>query len=203
MNNELENEIESQSHILREEKEKESQILEGFIKMNKVMEMCGLPLNIFLELASSIERMFYSTRRRGPLPKISMKYSLFLLLCTYRSGDILDRLSAMFRIKKSTLDETISRTRSLLNSVLLERWGNLPKPVPLGGVDNALKNVGLTVDCTSFQVYRPTGRFEEAKKYFDYKNSIYALKKEIAVMPKPPYFALFYSSGDPGCNKMF
>ena len=161
--------------------------------------MCGLPLNIILELSASVERMFYSTRRRGPLPKISIKDSLFLLLCTYRSGDILDRLSAMFRIKKSTLDDTIGRTRKLLNATLTERWRNLPRPVPLNEVDKLLKKVGLIVDCTSFQVYRPTGRFEEAKKYFDYKNSIYALKKEIGIMPKSPYFALFYSDGDPVC----
>ena len=42
------------------------------------------------------------------------------------------------------------------------------------------------------------GRFEEAKIYFDAKNGIYALKKEIAVSASPPHYALFFQEAQVG-----
>jgi hypothetical protein len=54
------------------------------------------------------------------------------------------------------------------------------------------RHVALLGDSTSLEVYRP-GRFEEAKAYWDGKNGIYALKKEVCVMASPPHFAMFAS----------
>lgn len=53
----------------------------------------------------------------------------------------------------------------------------------------------MCVDTTSQEVYRPKGRFEEAKHYWDAKNHIYALKKQVAVMAHEPHYALFLSPG--------
>ncbi len=54
--------------------------------------------------------------------------------------------------------------------------------------------IGLLVDTHSWEVFRPTGRFEEAKKYFDAKNWMYALKFEIACMAAPSHYAMFSSN---------
>jgi len=48
------------------------------------------------------------------------------------------------------------------------------------------------------EVFRPRGRFEEAKIYFDGKNKIYAIKKEVAVLAYPPYYGLFFQKGQVG-----
>lgn len=58
--------------------------------------------------------------------------------------------------------------------------------------------IALDVDSTSLEVFRPTGRFEEVKSYWDAKNCIYALKKEVAVMASAPHYALFVQKGYPG-----
>ena len=44
------------------------------------------------------------------------------------------------------------------------------------------------MDSTSLEVFRPKGRYEEVKSYYDVKNGMYALKKEVAVMASPPHF---------------
>ena len=47
------------------------------------------------------------------------------------------------------------------------------------------------------------GRYEEKKKYYDKKNGIYALKKEVAISSNAPYFALFIGKGVPGATHDF
>ena len=75
---------------------------------------------------------------------------------------------------------------------LRKRWQPKPRPKPL---DSSYPYIGLLVDSTSIEVYRPRGRFEEAKTYFDAKNGIYALKKEVAVSASPPHYALLAQVG--------
>jgi hypothetical protein len=58
--------------------------------------------------------------------------------------------------------------------------------------------IGLLADSTSIQIDRPVGRYQEAKSYFDAKNQIYALKKEIVVMTSPPHYALFSAPAQEG-----
>lgn len=120
--------------------------------------MIGLPNSTFLELAIATERMFYDSRKRDPLPKISIRDALFLLLCTYRSGEILDKLSAMFRFKKSTLYDCLVRARNLLILVLHERWNTPSPPQLFEGVYSSLQKVGLIVDCNSCSSLLPFWR---------------------------------------------
>jgi len=75
-----------------------------------------------------------------------------------------------------------------VTSVLKKRWVDKPRPGRIHGVDNSVSRIGLIVDCTTFPVNRPVGRFEESKIY----------KKEVAVMGKAPHFALFSSRGEVG-----
>ena len=66
-----------------------------------------------------------------------------------------------------------------------------PRPKPL---DSNYPYIGLLVDSTFIEVYRPRGRFEEAKIYFDAKNGIYALKKKVAVSASPYACFIFSKS---------
>ena len=59
-------------------------------------------------------------------------------------------------------------------------------------------HAALLIDRTSLQVYKPTGLFGESKAFFDGKNYIYALKKEVAVSASPSYFALFSQKATAG-----
>lgn len=51
----------------------------------------------------------------------------------------------------------------------------------------------LLLDCTTVQVFRPRAPFNEAKLYYDSKNHIYSLKKEVAVMVSESHYCLFIS----------
>ena len=63
------------------------------------------------------------------------------------------------------------------------------RPQPLNTTN--YPQVALAVDSSSQEVYRPKGRFEEAKSYWDAKNHIYALKKQVAVLACEPHYAMF------------
>jgi hypothetical protein len=94
------------------------------------------------------------------------------------SGDTLEQVSAKFDEKTSTIQATIDRIRPFVTSVLKKRWVDKPRPGRIHGVDNSvMSRIGLIVDCTTFPVNRPVGRFEESKIYWDDKNSMYGLKK--------------------------
>jgi len=144
---------------------------------------------IIMDIYHTLEPIYISNRGRGTLPKISLLDSLFIILVLYKNAIHLNTLAAMLHIKFTTLRDTISRIRPLLTQALEVRWNNKQRPQVLEGL---LPHAAIAVDSTSFEVYRPHGRFEEAKIYFDAKNKIYALKKEVAIKLKPPNYALFF-----------
>ena len=67
------------------------------------------------------------------------------------------------------------------------------RPNPIN--DTYFPYIGLLVDSTSIQVQKPKARFEEAKIYWDGKNHMYTLKKEVAVMVSNPHYCLFLQKG--------
>jgi len=144
---------------------------------------------IILDIYHSMEPIYSASRGRGMPPKISLLDSLFLILMLYRNAFHMNAMAAMLHIKLTTLRDTITRIRPILLQTLETRWKNKDRPQVLEGV---LQHAAIAVDSTSFEVYRPHGRFEEAKIYFDGKNRIYALKKEVVVKIKPPNYALYY-----------
>ena len=97
----------------------------------------------------------------------------------------------------TTFRDAIDRARKALLPALKEKWwNNLERPKPLNNPNYA--NIALLIDSTSIEVYRPTGKFQESKRYWDGKNKIYALKKEVAVMATDPHYALFTCSYEIG-----
>ncbi|KAM9997123.1 hypothetical protein ACTFIZ_007901 [Dictyostelium cf. discoideum] len=84
-------------------------------------------------------------------------------------GQTMASLSVNIGESESTLHSAIRRirpivTESLNSNTFIDR----PAPNPL--------SIGLICDCSTFQVYRPSGFYDESKKMFDVKNNIYGIK---------------------------
>lgn len=134
----------------------------------------------------------------GPSPKVCSLDAFLATLIWYKLGFSYEELAVFTHLPKTTLVSALERIHPMLLQVLRKRWENKPRPAPLFGTN--FPHIGLLVDSTSMEVYRPKTRFEEAKAYWDSKNGIYALKKEVAVMARAPYYALFAQKGEVGSN---
>jgi hypothetical protein len=80
---------------------------------------------------------------------------------------------------------------------LREKWANL-LPRPLDDPDRPIYEVGVLVDSTTVECFRPKGRFGEVKHYFDGHNCIYGLKIEGAVTSARPHVMVTASPHYPG-----
>jgi hypothetical protein len=129
-------------------------------------------------------------RQRGPRPKVGWADALIIYLVWAKTAMKLDELAAFLRLKPATLEKTIARIRPVLFDTLYSRWwASRRRPRTLQNTNYPY--IALLCDSTSIEVFRPKTRFEEAKQYWDEKNSIYAIKKEIAVCASAPHYALF------------
>ena len=111
---------------------------------------------------------------RGSKPKVPQAF-----LCSLIMGFDFEQLSTFTKMKKTTMISAMDRIHPILLLTLRKRWQSKLRPKPI------LSNypyIALLVDSTSIEVYRPRGRFEEAKIYFDAKNGIYALKKNLLLV---------------------
>ena len=105
-------------------------------------------------------------------------------------------MSVFLKVPQTTLKNTIEYSKNCLSKVLKKRWDY--RLFPHNPDPNCFfPHVSLLVDSTTIPINRP-GSFENAKEFFDGKNWVYGIKKEVAVMVNPPYFALFSQKGFPG-----
>jgi hypothetical protein len=162
-----------------------------------IEELTGLPEAVVLDIYRSSVPHWHASRGRGPLPKTTWLDHILILLMLYRLGCSFQDLSIRISLKLGTLEDVVSRARTILFKTLKDRWwAEKQRPKPL---ENTIyPHTGLIVDSTSINVFKPLGKFQEARAYFDGKNWMYALKKEIAVMAGPPHYALFSSPGFEG-----
>lgn len=140
-------------------------------------------------------------RTRGPKPKISLKDSLVVLLMLYKFNFDYVELGSQIGEAKSTTQNACDRILPILNKALVSRWWTSRKR-PERSFCNDFPYIILAVDTNSFPVYRPRGHFSEAKAYWDAKNKIYALKKEVAVRTVPPHYALFSQPSRVGSTRL-
>lgn len=140
---------------------------------------------------------FAVARARGRAPQIGDIDSMILLFYWLKLHPDVSELSKTFGYGETAVRTAISRARQAVLAFLENKWWkHRPRPQPIQ--DSPLSNLALLVDSTSIEVYKPLGRFAESKKYWDAKNSIYAIKKQVAVMAASPYYALFVADGQPG-----
>lgn len=144
-------------------------------------------LTIYHEMQPVIATMAGS---RGPKPAISHLDSLILLLMMYKHGWEYVTLAFAVKRPKSTVKSAVERILPIVHQTLKKTWW-LTRMRPEGMYDDEYPHIVLCVDTISVEVFRPRTDFNEAKSYFDGKNKIYALKKEVAVRSVPPHYALF------------
>ena len=80
--------------------------------------------------------------------------------------------------------------------MFLPKW-NPKKFVHKPEINSLFPEVALIVDSTTLEINRP-GSYSESKPFFDAKNWIYGLKKQVCVMPVSPHYALFSSKSFKG-----
>ena len=190
----------SSENVINEEDEKECEdeikgiIWERLQRNNKWELYTNFTENQILQLYRCMVPHIHSNRRRGPLPKISYIDGIIIILTFYKTGLEFDKLAEFIGIKPTMLKNTIERLRLILYETLHEIWlANPTRPNPINGTN--FPHIALLVDSTSIQVYRPKAPFQEAKIYWDGKNHIYALKKEVAVIASKPHYCLFLQKG--------
>jgi len=159
--------------------------------------------NFFVESTNFTEReivalfqdtqpKFIKNRAKGPAPLICNLDALILLLHWLKTGAEFAQVALLSGYGESAVRTAISRAKEAVFEMLEERWWlQRRRPVPLERTPHPY--IGLLCDSTSIEVFRPMCRFDEAKVYWDGKNKIYALKKEVCVMASPPHYALFTS----------
>lgn len=149
------------------------------------------------DIRRDMEPFIEANRRRGPPPKINYTDGLIILLMHYKCGEDIETLAARSGYQRGAVESCINRMRPILYDTLYSRWWEARRrPVPLSHTN--FPYVALLADSMTWPCFRPRGRFEDAKTYWDAKNGIYGIKKEIAVMAAPPHYALFASDGFPG-----
>lgn len=164
---------------------------------NKFQSYTNFSENALLDLLRAVEEHEARFRKRGPRPKVATQDGFLMTIIRYSTGLEYDKIGGIFGVPGSTAQKAIDRMRPILHSALTDRWlRQHRRPVPL--LDTNYPHIGLLVDTTSLEVFRPKARFEEAKAYWDHKNGIYALKKEVGVMAAPPHYALFFTKGEIG-----
>ena len=190
----------SSEDVINEEDEREYEdenkglIWERLERNNKWELYTNFTEDQILQLYRCMVPHIHSNRKRGPLPKISYADGLIIILTFYKTGLEFDKLAEFVGVKPTTLKNTIERLRPILYQTLHEIWISNPmRPNPINGTH--FPHIALLVDSTSIQVQRPKARFEESKIYWDGKNHIYALKKEVAVMASKPDYCLFLQKG--------
>jgi hypothetical protein len=155
-----------------------------------------------LDIWYDMRKHIAAQKRRGPPPKLSNMDAFLATLVLYKTGDDYEKLGRNLKIKPANARHAVERMRPIINNTLKERWwNNKPRPQPLS--ETPFPHVALLIDSNSQEVYHPKARFEEAKAYWDGKNKIYALKKEVAVMAQPPHYALFSQKGEIGSTHDF
>jgi len=98
------------------------------------------------------------------------------------------QLAALLSIKKAKFEQIQC---PLFLMLCTKWWNNLLWPTPLS--NTSYPYIGLLVDSTTTEICWPGGPFEEVKPYYDAKNQIYSLKKEVAVSAAAPLLFSFPS----------
>jgi len=86
----------------------------------------------------------------------------------------MDYQAFTYRMPTTTYTDTITRVRPIIYKTLKNRWQDKKRPKQ---TDGNLRHAAIAVDSSSFEIFKPSGKFDETKCYFDGKNHIYALKK--------------------------
>lgn len=177
--------------------------LKSLVIWSELVERNGFPTVTnfteyeLLSLVHDTEQFREQFTTRGPKPKLTLTESILTLISYYKNGGAQDVMATWWHIKPSTFSDSLERTRKVLYATLKHKWWE-NKMRPKIAADQNYPEITLIGDSTSREVFHPKAPFNEAKQYYDNKNHIYALKKEIAVTRAAPHYCLFTQPAVPG-----
>lgn len=141
-------------------------------------------------IVQNLQPYIAAARRRGPEPKSSWADAVLCYLVLMKHGFDFATGATVCALKPGRYADNVHRARGVLLECLRERWWRTrERPTPL--VQTRFPHAGLLVDTQTVECFRPKARFEEAKAYWDGKNKIYGLKKEVAVRAAAPHYCMF------------
>jgi DDE superfamily endonuclease len=171
-------------------------ITTSFRANNQFLEFTGFSEGAITNIVELATPLTMQARTRGPLPKSSVSDMIICYLLQYRVDLTAAQRAKIVNLPEGRYSSNVDRIRPILRAALKERW-SLLIPRPASDVNRHYAYAGLLVDATTIECFRPEGRFEEAKHYYDGKNHIYGLKTEVAVTAASPHFYLSSSPHRP------
>ena len=176
-------------NLFLEEEDLEIQdpIVNGFIEKGNdaFLTMINFTIGEFMQIYADVETEIQIVRR-GPLPKISPKDSLFLTLAMLKGYFKWEMISNLFSLKTSTLEKTIKTTLERINPALTKKYVQVISKNQQDFLQIKFKNFP---DCTEvvdvcFQpIQKPSGSFRSKKKFFSGKHYAYGVKVECSHAP--------------------
>jgi hypothetical protein len=182
--------------------ESESELLKGkitaaFDANQSYLELTGFHREFVVHWVELMQQHAVNARKRGPMPKSSLSDALLCYLVYLHIDADHPTLAKTLSVGESQFSGNLVRIRSILNAALREKWPQLA-PRPLEDDGRPYYEIGLLVDVTTVEVFRPKGRFGEVKHYFDEHHKVYGLKKEIAVKSARPHVCTSVTPYRPG-----
>jgi DDE superfamily endonuclease len=161
------------------------------------VELTGFDGPLITYWAELMQPFAQNARKRGPAPKSSLADALLCYLVMLNVDADMPALAKTLGLEEAQFSGNIERVRGLLNSALKTKWPQLA-PRPLEDDERPMPEVGLLVDTTTVECYKPKARFGESKHYFDGHHYVYGLKTEIAITSARPHVFVAKSGHYPG-----
>jgi hypothetical protein len=186
----------------RSENDDEAGRLEGVIAARfeadeAFEEFTGFDAPMITHWAEIMLPFALNARKRGPAPKSSLADALICYLVMFNVNADIPTLSKTLGLQEAQFSGNVERVRGILNSALKTKWPALA-PRPLDDDERPIDEVGLLVDTSTVECFKPKARFGEAKHYFDGHHFVYGLKTEIAITSARPHVFVAKSPYYPG-----
>ncbi|KAH9083228.1 hypothetical protein LEN26_021054 [Aphanomyces euteiches] len=124
---------------------------------------------------------------------------IFMLLCVMKHYDSWDRHALDFGMRTPTFEKVVMRILNLVEPYLFEQF---VRPIAMKTLLTTSKRIQrfpgvlYAIDVKFQPTNRPSGTFDDAKRYFSGKHNLYGYKLEASVSPSGKYLLL--SSHRPG-----
>ncbi|OAF64108.1 hypothetical protein A3Q56_08187 [Intoshia linei] len=169
--------------------------------MNINRKNFDIELEDVVELTEDNTSVMNQTGKRGRSFKMCTLDSVIIFLYWLKHGHEFKLIAKIFGFTTNLIQKSIDRMRSPFYQYLLQKWWNHRKR--LIAMEGNYPYLALAIDSTSLKVFRPHGIESNAKKMYDSKNKMNALKKEVTVMTTPSHYALFFQKSFLGSEHDF
>ncbi len=168
----------------------------AFEANNSFVELTGFTKELVSHWVELMVPHAANARKRGPMPKSSLSDALLCYLVYFHIDADQPTLAKTLGIGPAQFTGNLERVRAILNAALNEKWPRMA-PNPLEDDGRPMYEIGLLIDTSTVESFRPKGRFGEVKHYFNAHEKVYGLKFEIAVTSARPHVCIRVSPHRP------